>query len=178
MDCCSNITSQGLDDLVQCRDILAFQVNEEFILVFVETGRSGLNVGQVDTFFLWEREILVPQFLGKGIWHKDWINTCVSQQTILYHPNNSKAATGLEDFHNRERNRQEEWEICGIHPCADTITKNMHYWNLRERWKPDTGCKQASYCKWKLESLKYNESLSVLTKTFPQDQPRKKAFHL
>lgn len=67
MDCCSNVTSQGLDDLVQCWDILAFQVNEEFILIFVETGRSGLNVGQVYSFFLREREILVSQFLGEGI---------------------------------------------------------------------------------------------------------------
>lgn len=52
MDCCSNITSQGLDDLVQGWDVLALQVDEEFILIFVETGRSRLNVGQVYTFFL------------------------------------------------------------------------------------------------------------------------------
>lgn len=52
MDCCSNVTSQGLDDLVQCWDIRTFQVNEEFILIFVETGRSGLNVGQVYTSLL------------------------------------------------------------------------------------------------------------------------------
>lgn len=52
MNCCSDIISQGLDDLVQCWDILAFQINEEFILIFVESGRSGLNVGQVYSFFL------------------------------------------------------------------------------------------------------------------------------
>lgn len=51
-----------------------------------------------------------PTVFGEGIWHKDWINTCVSQQTILYHPNNSIEATGFEGFHNRERNRKEEWE--------------------------------------------------------------------
>lgn len=67
VDCCSNIISQGLDDLVQRWDILAFQVNEEFVLIFVETGRSRLNVGQVYTFFLWEREILVTQGLGEQI---------------------------------------------------------------------------------------------------------------
>lgn len=52
MDGCSDIISQGPDDLIQCWNILAFQVNEEFILIFVETGRSRLNVGQVYTFFL------------------------------------------------------------------------------------------------------------------------------
>lgn len=94
-------------------------------------------------------------FLGKGIWHKDWINTCVSQQSILYRPNNSKAATGLEDFHNRERNRKEEWEICRIHPCTEHHHKARHYWKHRERWKQDTSCKQALYCKWQLQYLKH-----------------------
>lgn len=62
-------------------------------------------------------------FLGEEIQHKEWINTCVSQQTILYNPNKSThsplVATGLEDFHSRERTRKEEWEIRGIHPCPE-----------------------------------------------------------
>lgn len=55
MNICPNIISQSLDNVPQSRDIPAVQVYEEFIFIFVEPGRSGLNVGQVDPFFLEER---------------------------------------------------------------------------------------------------------------------------
>lgn len=43
----------------------------------------------------------------------------------------------------------------GFTLVQSTLRKSWHYWRLRERWKQDTSCKQALYCKWQLQYLKH-----------------------
>lgn len=52
MDSGADVLPQALDDAAQSRHAALIQVSEELVLIFVYTGGSGFDVGQVDVILL------------------------------------------------------------------------------------------------------------------------------